>query len=149
MRDELSKKGKCTVTTQFEKELAALMGKVARYHPTDSQALVEKAFTFAEKAHEGQMRETGDPYFIHPVSVALTLADLQLDAATIAAGLLHDTVEDCEGVTLEVIEREFGQEVATMVDGVTKLEKIDFSSREERHVQGCARGAHQARGPAA
>ena len=135
MRDELSKKGKCTVTTQFEKELAALMGKVARYHPTDSQALVEKAFTFAEKAHEGQMRETGDPYFIHPVSVALTLADLQLDAATIAAGLLHDTVEDCEGVTLEVIEREFGQEVATMVDGVTKLEKIDFSSREERQAE--------------
>lgn len=111
------------------------MGKVARYHPSDSQALVEKAFHFAEKAHEGQMRETGDPYFVHPVNVAQTLADLQLDAATIAAGLLHDTVEDCEGVTLEVIEREFGQEVATMVDGVTKLEKLDFSSREERQAE--------------
>lgn len=106
-----------------------------KYHPEANVELVEKAYHFAEKAHEGQMRKSGEPYFTHPLTVAGILAKLMLDAPTIAAGLLHDTVEDCENVTLEVIEKEFGQEVALLVDGVTKLEKLDFSSRVERQAE--------------
>ncbi len=113
-------------------ELVALMIK---FHPDTNVALVEKAYRFAEKAHEGQFRKSGEPYFMHPVTVAGILAKLMLDAPTIAAGLLHDTVEDCEEVTLEVITKEFGQEVALLVDGVTKLERLDFSSRIEQQAE--------------
>ncbi|MBR5301800.1 MAG: bifunctional (p)ppGpp synthetase/guanosine-3',5'-bis(diphosphate) 3'-pyrophosphohydrolase [Clostridia bacterium] len=97
--------------------------------------MVEKAYHFAQKAHEGQMRKSGEPYFFHPLTVAGILARLMLDPPTIAAGLLHDTVEDCEEVTLEVVTKEFGQEVALLVDGVTKLKKIDFSSRVEQQAE--------------
>ena len=108
---------------------------MSKYHPEANLALVEKAYYFAEKAHEGQMRKSGEPYFIHPVIVSGILARLMLDAPTIAAGLLHDTVEDCEDVTLEVIEKEFGQEVALLVDGVTKLKRLDFTSRVEQQAE--------------
>ena len=83
--------------------LEDLLLTMSKYHPEANLALVEKAYYFAEKAHEGQMRKSGEPYFIHPVIVSGILAKLMLDAPTIAAGLLHDTVEDCEEVTLEVI----------------------------------------------
>lgn len=108
---------------------------MVKYHPEANVALVEKAYHFAEKAHEGQMRKSGEPYFVHPLVVSGILAGLMLDAPTIAAGLLHDTVEDCESVTLEVIEKEFGQEVALLVDGVTKLKRLDFSSRVEQQAE--------------
>ena len=122
--------------TQEEcKNLDELVGTLVKYHPEANVELVEKAYHFAEKAHAGQMRKSGEPYFIHPLTVAGILAKLMLDAPTIAAGLLHDTVEDCEDVTLEVIEREFGQEVALLVDGVTKLKRLDFSSRVEQQAE--------------
>ncbi len=96
--------------------------------------LVEKAYYYAKRAHEGQKRASGEPYFVHPYNVALILADLMLDAATIAGGLLHDVVEDC-GVAGSVIGDEFGQEVALLVDGVTKLTRLDFSNKEERQTE--------------
>ena len=115
--------------------LEDLLLTMSKYHPEANLALVEKAYYFAEKAHEGQMRKSGEPYFIHPVIVSGILAKLMLDAPTIAAGLLHDTVEDCEEVTLEVIEKEFGQEVALLVDGVTKLKRLDFTSKVEQQAE--------------
>ncbi len=122
--------------TQDEcRNLEDLLSAMSKYHPEANLALVEKAYYFAEKAHEGQMRKSGEPYFIHPVIVSGILARLMLDAPTIAAGLLHDTVEDCEEVTLDVIEKEFGQEVALLVDGVTKLKRLDFTSRVEQQAE--------------
>jgi len=117
------------------KSLEELIAIMVKYHPDADVAMVEKAYHFAEKAHSGQMRKSGEPYFIHPLIVSGILAELMLDPPTIAAGLLHDTVEDCEDVTLEVIEREFGQEVALLVDGVTKLKRLDFSSRVEQQAE--------------
>ena len=113
----------------------ALLEKIARNHPDGDLALVEKAYQFAAKAHAGQKRRSGEPYIIHPLNVADTLADLGLDTTTVAAGLLHDCVEDIEEVTTEVIEAEFGAEVALLVDGVTKLSRLDFTSREERQAE--------------
>lgn len=85
--------------------------------------LIEKAYHFAKKCHEGQFRKSGDPYFIHCEEVALTLANLYCDGVTVASGLLHDTVEDCSGITGSVIEQMFGSEVCQIVDAVTKLKK--------------------------
>ena len=123
------------MTQEVCKNLDELIGTLVKYHPEADVALVEKAYHFAEKAHEGQKRKSGEPYFFHPLTVAGILAKLMLDPPTIAAGLLHDTVEDCEDVSLEVIEKEFGQEVALLVDGVTKLKRLDFSSRVEQQAE--------------
>ena len=112
-----------------------LISRIQKYHPEDDMDLVRRAYDFAEKAHAGQVRKSGDPYFSHPVAVAVILTDLMLDATTIAAGLLHDCVEDVEGVTLEVIREKFGPDVETLVDGVTKLAQIDFTSREEQQAE--------------
>jgi len=117
------------------RSLEELIQIVVKYHPDADVAMVEKAYHFAQKAHEGQMRKSGEPYFFHPLTVSGILARLMLDPPTIAAGLLHDTVEDCEEVTLEVITKEFGQEVALLVDGVTKLKRLDFSSRVEQQAE--------------
>lgn len=124
------------MTQEVCKSLDELIATMVKYHPdTNNVALVEKAYHFAEKAHEGQKRKSGEPYFMHPLIVSGILAGLMLDAPTIAAGLLHDTVEDCDEVTLEVIEKEFGQEVALLVDGVTKLKRLNFSSRVEQQAE--------------
>lgn len=116
-------------------QLSALLAKVGRYHPGDDLGLIERAYAFAHRAHEGQMRKSGKPYFTHPYRVADILADLMMDAPTIAAGLLHDCVEDCEDIDLGLIEKEFGAEVAQLVDGVTKLSRLDLSSREEQQAE--------------
>ncbi len=100
--------------------------RVRRYHPSDDISLIEKGYEVARKAHEGQKRKSGEPYIIHPLYVALILADLELDKETITAGLLHDVVEDTI-MTKEQIEEEFGSDVALLVDGVTKLEKLKLS----------------------
>ena len=100
--------------------------RVRRYHPSDDISLIEKGYEVASKAHEGQKRKSGEPYIIHPLYVALILADLELDKETITAGLLHDVVEDTI-MTKEQIEEEFGSDVALLVDGVTKLEKLKLS----------------------
>ena len=112
-----------------------LVERIRKYHPEDDMELVRRAYAFAEKAHAHQVRKSGDPYFCHPCAVAVILADLMLDASTVAAGLLHDVVEDCEGVTSEMIGQEFGQEIELLVDGVTKLNQLDFSSREEAKAE--------------
>ena len=93
--------------------------RISKYHQDDDMYMVRRAYDFAEKAHAHQMRKSGDPYFCHPCAVAVILTDLMLDATTIAAGLLHDCVEDVEGVTQQEIGKLFGQEVDLMVDVVT------------------------------
>ena len=102
-----------------------LIEKIKSYHPQAPVQLLEKAYLFSEKAHEGQMRRSGEPYISHPLNVAGILADLRLDVDTIMTGLLHDTVEDTP-VTLEDIKREFGETVAYLVDGVTKIGQMNF-----------------------
>ncbi len=112
-----------------------MLARVQKYTPGDGCQLVEKAYKFAEQAHAGQKRKSGEPYFIHPCFVASILTELMIDPPTIAAGLLHDTVEDCEGITLDTIRQEFGEEVAHLVDGVTKLNKLDFADKEEAQAE--------------
>ena len=104
-----------------------LISRVRRYHPSDDISMIEKAYKIAYAAHEGQVRKSGEPYIIHPLCVAIILADLELDKETIEAGLLHDVVEDTI-MTEEEIEKEFGPDVALLVDGVTKLQQINFPS---------------------
>ena len=112
-----------------------LIGRIQKYHPDDDMDLVSRAYAFAEKAHANQVRKSGDPYFCHPCAVAVILTDLMLDATTIAAGLLHDCVEDVEGCTLDNVRAMFGDEVALLVDGVTKLSQLDFANREEAQAE--------------
>lgn len=107
-----------------------LISHVQKYHPSDDISLIEKAYKIATEAHKDQVRKSGEPYIIHPLCVAIILADLELDKETIAAGLLHDVVEDTI-MTTEEIEKEFGPDVALLVDGVTKLENIPLSSGTE------------------
>lgn len=114
--------------------LDKMLARVEKVNPTGCY-IVKKAYEFAENAHQGQTRKSGDPYFMHPASVASILADLLLDPETIAAGFLHDTVEDCDNITLDMIRNEFGNDVAHLVDGVTKLEKLDFINREEQKAE--------------
>lgn len=103
-----------------------LIGKIKKYHPSTDISQIEKAYHIARDAHEGQMRKSGEPYIIHPLCVAIILADLELDKETIVGGLLHDVVEDTV-MTDEEIEHEFGREVALIVDGVTKLGQISYA----------------------
>ena len=106
-------------------EAKVLLDKVSCYLPDDMVSLVEQAYTFAEKCHEGQIRKSGEPYIAHPLEAAAFLAELNLDGHTICGALLHDVIEDCN-VTFDDIERRFGGEVAKMVDGVTKLTRMDY-----------------------
>ena len=115
--------------------LEQMIARMKHYHPNADASLVERAYAFAERVHGGQRRLSGEPYIIHPVYVASILTEIGIDAPTIAAGLLHDTVEDCKDVTLDVIRQEFGEEVAMLVDGVTKLSQLDFTDREERQAE--------------
>ena len=103
-----------------------LIACVKKYHPSADLTLIEKAYRIAKNAHEGQLRKSGEPYIIHPLCVAIILADLELDKETIVAGLLHDAVEDTI-MTTEEIEQEFGSEVALLVDGVTKLGQLSYT----------------------
>jgi GTP diphosphokinase / guanosine-3',5'-bis(diphosphate) 3'-diphosphatase len=111
-----------------------LKRRVQAYYPDANFALLEKAYYFAEKAHSGQVRSSGEEYFIHPINVAATLIKLRLDMDSIAAGLLHDVVEDC-GVTPEEIDKEFGPDVCQIVVGLTKISKIKFKTKEESQAE--------------
>ncbi len=102
-----------------------LIKTVKLHHPKADVAVMERAYTTAEKAHEGQKRKSGEPYITHPVAVAQILADLGIGPKTLAAALLHDTVEDTE-YTLELVRHDFGDEIAMLVDGVTKLDKLKY-----------------------
>ena len=112
-----------------------LIERISRYHPDDNMDLVRRAYDFSKEAFKDKKRLSGEPYFMHPVAVSVILTDLMLDATTIAAGLLHDCIEDVDGVTVQSVEAEFGQEVALLVDGVTKLRRLDFTSREEAQAE--------------
>ncbi len=103
-----------------------LIRSIRKYHPSDDISLIEKAYKVAYEAHKDQKRKSGEPYIIHPLCVAIILADLEMDKETIAAGILHDVVEDTV-MTLEELSKEFGAEVALLVDGVTKLTQLSWS----------------------
>ncbi|MEW4414799.1 bifunctional (p)ppGpp synthetase/guanosine-3',5'-bis(diphosphate) 3'-pyrophosphohydrolase [Clostridium sp. AN503] len=103
-----------------------LIRSIRKYHPSDDISMIEKAYTIANEAHKEQKRKSGEPYIIHPLCVAIILADLELDKETIVAGILHDVVEDTI-MTLDEVEKVFGSEVALLVDGVTKLTQLSWS----------------------
>src|SRR3954469_3477910 len=111
-----------------------ILSKVQAYHPAADLTLIQRVYEFAAKAHDGQLRRSGDPYVVHPLGVAQTIAELKLDVASICAGLLHDCVEDTS-VTVEELQKIFGKEIAFLVDGVTKLGKIPWNTREERQAE--------------
>ena len=111
-----------------------LMKKLRENRPSDDLGLVKKAYEFSQKHHSGQHRASGEPYLVHPLEVANVLADMKMDSVSIAAGLLHDSVEDTSVTTVE-IRQEFGEQVAHIVEGVTKISKIDFSSNEEAQAE--------------
>lgn len=114
--------------------VATLTQKVNQKYSTQDQAFFKKAYDFAKKAHEGQMRLSGEPFLMHPCEVAGILVDLGLDITTVVAGLFHDIVEDTS-VTSEQIDEQFGHEIAQIVDGVTKVGKVSFSSKEEHQAE--------------
>ncbi len=111
-----------------------LVGRVCAYHSGADAGLIRRAYDFSRAVHRGQRRQSGDPYFVHPVGVACLIADLKLDVPSVVTGLLHDTVEDTL-TTLEQIHREFGEEIAALVDGVTKISQVNFTSREEKQAE--------------
>ncbi len=118
------------VSERFE----ALLKRVQANRPNEDVSLLRKAWDFCVKHHEGQMRASGEPYIIHPLEVAEVLAEMKMDATSIAAGLLHDSVEDTPA-TSEEIAAEFGEQVAHIVEGVTKIDKIQFANREDRQAE--------------
>lgn len=113
------------------KTLEDLFERIRIYYPQADLSIIQKAYEFSERAHEGQIRRSGEPYISHPLSVAGILADYRLDLDSIATGLLHDTVEDTHA-TLEDIKREFGPTIANLVDGVTKISQIKFKNSVEK-----------------
>ncbi|MEM9071919.1 MAG: bifunctional (p)ppGpp synthetase/guanosine-3',5'-bis(diphosphate) 3'-pyrophosphohydrolase [Myxococcota bacterium] len=114
--------------------LSDLVDRVQGYHPQADTDLIDRAYQYSMRMHDGQMRKSGDPYFIHPSSVAGIIAEMRLDTASVCAALLHDVVEDTD-VTEKDIEQQFGTEVAFLVDGVTKLGKVNFHSKEDRQAE--------------
>jgi guanosine-3',5'-bis(diphosphate) 3'-pyrophosphohydrolase len=118
------------LTAKFQQ----LLAKVAENRPTDDLEIIRKAYDFSLKHHQGQTRASGEPYLIHPLEVSLVLADMKLDSTAISAGLLHDAIEDTP-VTHEDVRREFGDQVVHIVEGVTKIDKINLASREERQAE--------------
>lgn len=117
-----------------DKRFFELEEKIKKYLPQADFTLVEKAYKLSCEAHLGQMRKSGEPYIIHPVEVAHILADIELDTEAVAAGILHDTVEDTT-YTIEDIKNLFGENIALLVDGVTKLSKIQYSTKEEQQIE--------------
>jgi guanosine-3',5'-bis(diphosphate) 3'-pyrophosphohydrolase len=115
-------------------QVEELIGRVRTYQPSADTDLIKRAYDFSYRMHAGQTRKSGDPYFVHPANVAGVIADLRLDTASVCAGLLHDVVEDTL-VSLDDVEKQFGGEIATLVDGVTKLSKINFTSKEDRQAE--------------
>ena len=111
----------------YERSLTELMQEVQSYLEPDDVEFVKSSYEYAFLAHEGQTRKSGEPYIVHPISVSLRLAQLRLPADLIVAGLLHDTVEDC-GIEVDDIRKEFGNGIAVLVDGVTKLKQIELNA---------------------
>src|SRR5947209_8269203 len=122
-----------STTPDPQDDLGPLLAVFKASQPRADTALITRAYEVARAAHEGQVRRSGDPYIQHPLAVAKILADLGLDDITLSAALLHDSVEDT-GVTLEEVATEFGDDVAAMVDGVTKLDRVSFDSKEAQQA---------------
>ncbi|SCG83549.1 GTP pyrophosphokinase [Proteiniborus sp. DW1] len=114
--------------------LEKLIQKIEEYNPHGNLDLIIKAYRFSETAHDGQLRNSGERFFVHPFNVALILAELNMDTATIAAGLLHDVLEDTD-TTFETLAKEFGEEITNLVDGVTKLKKLKYRTKQETQAE--------------
>jgi GTP pyrophosphokinase len=119
---------------QIDERFEGLLKQVQANRPTDDVTLIRKAWEFCVQHHEGQMRASGEPYIVHPLEVSEVLAEMKMDSTAIAAGLLHDAVEDTPA-TSEEIEAGFGDQVAHIVEGVTKIDKIQFANREDRQAE--------------
>ncbi len=115
-------------------QIETLIEAIPKYQPGADLAVLERAYKFSEASHQGQQRASGEPYLSHPLEVAHLLVDFKMDVTTVTAGLLHDVLEDTHA-TKDQLEREFGKEIAELVDGVTKIGKLAFSSREERQAE--------------
>ncbi|MCF8039051.1 MAG: HD domain-containing protein, partial [Desulfohalobiaceae bacterium] len=111
-----------------------IIEKASQYLGEADTSLIQKAYVFSAAKHTGQMRLSGEPYLSHPLEVANILVDLHLDAEAIVAGLLHDTIED-SGVSLEELKQNFGEKIADIVDGVTKIGQVTFDTREEAQAE--------------
>src|SRR5215471_18922238 len=115
---------------RFEKLLATVRAN----RPSDDTEIIRKAWEFCLEHHKGQLRASGEPYVLHPLEVALVLAEMKLDSTAIAAGLLHDAVEDTPVTTADITAK-FGEQVAHIVEGVTKIDKIQFANKEDRQAE--------------
>src|SRR5438094_8337439 len=115
-------------------QLKTLIEEIPKYQPGADLDVLERAYAFSAQSHKGQQRASGEPYLSPPLEVASLLVDFKMDVTTVTAGLLHDVLEDT-GATKAELETEFGKEIAELVDGVTKLGKLAFSSREERQAE--------------
>lgn len=120
--------------SRYDERYEELKEKIRKYNAGCDFDLLDKAYAMAKKAHDGQLRESGEPYITHPLEVAHILADLEMDCTTIIAGLLHDTVEDTN-CSFEDIKEQFGESAAMLVDGVTKLDKIPYTTKEELQAE--------------
>ena len=124
--------------TQKSSSSKALLDSVSAYLPADRASIVEDALNYASNAHQGQLRESGEPFIEHPIATALRLADMRLDTTTIQAALLHDVMEDC-GISFQQLESDFGNDVAKLVDGVTKLKRLDMISENSAMLKQIAK----------
>src|SRR5271168_2032568 len=122
------------LVSEIDAKFARLLHEAHQNRPGDDLEIIHRAWAFCLQQHEGQTRASGEPYAIHPLEVGLVLAELKMDSTAIAAGLLHDAVEDTD-VTTEEIEEQFGEQVAHIVEGVTKLDKIKFANREDHQAE--------------
>src|ERR1700752_4823237 len=111
-----------------------LIDRVKHYNPNTNEELLNRAYVYAMRAHGEQKRASGDPYISHPLEVAAILTDLKLDGATIAAALLHDTIEDTDATRAE-IDRMFGSDIGALVEGLTKLKKLDLVTKEAKQTE--------------
>ncbi|MCH2531164.1 MAG: bifunctional (p)ppGpp synthetase/guanosine-3',5'-bis(diphosphate) 3'-pyrophosphohydrolase [Dehalococcoidia bacterium] len=124
--------------TQKSNSSKALLDSVSAYLPADKASTVADALNYASNAHQGQLRESGEPFIEHPISIALRLADMRLDTTTIQAALLHDVIEDC-GISFKQLETDFSNDVAKLVDGVTKLKRLDMISENSAMMKQIAK----------
>ena len=120
----------------MDQAFEVLMDKIKKYNKNaeEDRALILKAYTCMKEMHSSQLRHSGEPYFIHPYEVACILADMELDTQAVIAGLLHDVIEDTE-FGYDRMKEEFGEQVAMLVEGVTKLDKIEFKSQAEADAE--------------
>src|SRR5246500_3941125 len=122
------------VLDPFAPRFEKLLATVRANRPSDDTEIIRKAWEFCLEHHKGQLRASGEPYVLHPLEVAVVLAEMKLDSTAIAAGLLHDAVEDTPVTTADITAR-FGEQVAHIVEGVTKIDKIQFANREDRQAE--------------